>query len=178
MQQRARHHRSGPCVREPTQSCGRRGPSPTSCLSQDGPLACPSLPWPSCGGGRPPSQLQRLQKGAGLAAPVAGGKRGQEFTSGAVVSDQLSRPPRGPGDSSVGGRSPPLELPGLLRGGKGVQSPRPRWKPDGLSRSSWGHAEAPRDHGYLDVCTMDTHHLWGVRGGGQPLSSGGPLVSV
>lgn len=84
----------------------------------------------------------------------------------------------GSGGQFSGRQEPPLELPGLLRGGKGVQSPRPRWKPDGLSRSSWGHAEAPRDHGYLDVCTMDTHHLWGVRGGGQPLSSGGPLVSV
>lgn len=145
MQQRTRHCRSGPRVREPTVSwtlshllsVPGRSPHP------------PSLPWPSCGRGRPLSQLQRLKKGVALATPVAGGKRGQEFTAGAVVSDQLCLPPRGRGDSSVGGRSPHLQLPGLLRGDKGVQSPWPRWKPHSLL------CEVCRDHRYLDVCAMD-----------------------
>lgn len=164
MQQRTRRHRSGPCA---------RGPSPTSCLSQGGPLARPSplaLLW------RGPATVAATEAREGGRPGRSCGRREARALYLACSSLGSAQPATaGLGGQFSGRQEPPLELPGLLRGGKGVQSPRPRWKPNGLSRSSWAHAEAPQDHGCLDMCAMDMHHLWGVRGGGgQPLSFGGP----
>lgn len=106
MQQRTRPHRSGRLHKGAHTVVGDGDPLPRPVCPRMVPSPAPSLPSPSCGGGRPPSQLQSLKKGVALAAPVAGGTRGQELTAGAVVSDQLSWPLRGRGDSSVGGRSP------------------------------------------------------------------------
>lgn len=163
MQQRARRRRSGPARGGPLPPpvCPRVAPS--SALSPGPPVAGAGHRRSYRGSRRGPAWplLWRREARAvylacsslGSAQPATAGSRGQ-FS---------------------GRQEPPLELPGLLRGGKGVQSPRPRWKPNGLLRSSWAHAEAPQGHGCLDVCAMDMHHLWRVRGGGgQPLSFGGP----
>lgn len=106
MQQRTRHRRSDPCVREP-QSGGRWGPSPTSCLSQDGPLTRPLSPLALLWRGPATVTAAEAEEGVVLATPVAGGKRGQEFTAGAVVSDQLCPPPRGQGGQFSGRQEPP-----------------------------------------------------------------------
>ena len=140
----------------PWGTCVRWGPSPTSCLSQDGPLT------------RPLSPLALLWRGpATVTAAEAeeGGRPGhscgrREARAGAVVSDQLCLPPWGQGDSSVGGRSPHLWLPGLLRSDKGVQPPRPRWKPHSLLSRGLPVSQ-------VSGCVRHElmYHLWGVRGG-------------
>lgn len=159
MQQRTRHRRSDPCVREP-QSGGRWGPSPTSCLSQDGPLTRPLSPLALLWRGRPPSRLQRLKKGSSWPLLWQEGSEGRSLqrVQWSQISSARHRGVRG--DSSVGGRSPHLRLLGLLRGDKGVQSPRPRWKPHNLSRRGLLGSQVSGC-----VCRGLMYHLRGVRGG-------------
>lgn len=146
MQQRTRHRRSDPCVREPTVrwemgtlshllSVPGRSPHP------------PPLPWPSCGGGRPPSRLQRLKKGSSWPLLWQEGSEGRSLQR--VQWSQIS---------SVAGS------------GGTVQ-----WEAGAHTYGCWDFSEATRgfshlgpggnhttsraevcwDHRYLDVCAMD-----------------------
>ena len=147
------------CVREPTQAWAT---GTLSHLSVPGwsphlPALSPGLLWRGPAsvtaaeaqeGGRPGGSRGRRDARAGAYRGCSGLGSAQPATAGS-------------GGQFSGRQEPPLQLLGLLRGDKGVQSPQPRWKPNGLLRGSWGHAEFRWDHGYLDVCAMDMHHLRG-----------------
>lgn len=139
---------------------GDGDPLPPPVYPRTVPSPAPSLPWPSCGGGRPPSRLQRLKKGSSWPLLWQEGSEGRSLQRVQWSQISSARHRGVGGDSSVGGRSPHLRLLGLLRGDKGVQSPRPRWKPHNLSRRGLLGSQVSGC-----VCRGLMYHLRGVRGG-------------